>query len=179
MRLELWQTSFFVFPLLILLHLWVAPYTKVEESFNIQAIHDFLTFGLPLRNAGTKIEALYDHVVFAGAVPRTFIGAMTIAGISNPFVQLFSFDFHAQQMLGEYDQLVWRQALTLYSTRRAGHALCCSIVVLCGRRPPCLRQDHRRLVRSSTSQPVSHHVLCYADITKHVCVRAQWELSDP
>jgi alpha-1,6-mannosyltransferase len=102
MKPELWHLSFLVIPSLILLHLFAAPYTKVEESFNIQAAHDFLTFGISYRNTAAKIQAFYDHVVFAGAVPRTFIGALALAGISNPFIQLFSLDLPAQQMLGRY-----------------------------------------------------------------------------
>lgn len=104
MRLEAWQLSFLVFPLLVLLHLSTAPFTKVEESFNVQATHDFLTYGLSYHNAAAKIEAFYDHVNFPGAVPRTFIGALALAGVSNPFVQIFALDLPAQQMLGQRPQ---------------------------------------------------------------------------
>lgn len=101
MRLEVWHLYFLVLPSLILLHLSVAPFTKVEESFNVQAAHDFLTYGLSYHNAAAKIEAFYDHVKFPGAVPRTFIGALALAGISNPFVHLFALELPAQQMLGQ------------------------------------------------------------------------------
>ncbi|KAG5009671.1 hypothetical protein JHK87_018186 [Glycine soja] len=40
------------------------PYTKVEESFNVQ----------------------YDHLEFPGVVPRTFLGALLVSLIAAPFV---------------------------------------------------------------------------------------------
>ena len=70
--------------LLILLSLFIAPYTKVEESFNIQATHDILTHGLQTPFS-TWLSTHYDHTSFPGAVPRTFIGALTLAGIAKPF----------------------------------------------------------------------------------------------
>jgi alpha-1,6-mannosyltransferase len=74
-------------PTLILLHLFIAPYTKVEESFNIQATHDILTHGLPLTNPfNTTLLNAYDHISFPGAVPRTFIGALTLAAVSKPIL---------------------------------------------------------------------------------------------
>ncbi|RAL17161.1 dolichyl-P-Man:Man(7)GlcNAc(2)-PP-dolichol alpha-1,6-mannosyltransferase [Aspergillus homomorphus CBS 101889] len=75
-------------PALILLHLVVAPYTKVEESFHIQAIHDILLYGIPTRNVSETFRADYDHFTFPGAVPRTFVGAALLAGLARPFVWL-------------------------------------------------------------------------------------------
>ncbi|KAF2221974.1 Alg9-like mannosyltransferase family-domain-containing protein [Elsinoe ampelina] len=78
-------------PALILVHLFAAPYTKVEESFNIQAIHDILTFGIPNpldSDAVDYIKTNYDHASFPGSVPRTFVGASVLAGLARPFVGL-------------------------------------------------------------------------------------------
>lgn len=69
-------------PSLILLHLLVAPYTKVEESFNIQAVHDIShwSFSSPVSSQS------FDHFSFPGAVPRTFVGAALLAFLSKPIV---------------------------------------------------------------------------------------------
>ncbi|KAK0938850.1 Dol-P-Man:Man(7)GlcNAc(2)-PP-Dol alpha-1,6-mannosyltransferase [Friedmanniomyces endolithicus] len=66
----------------MLLHLFASPYTKVEESFNIQATHDILRYGLPW-SATTMHQ--YDHISFPGSVPRTFVGASMLAGLTMPF----------------------------------------------------------------------------------------------
>ncbi|KAJ5082736.1 CAZyme family GT22 [Penicillium argentinense] len=69
-------------PTLILFHLVIAPYTKVEESFHIQATHDILLHGLPAWKP--KFDLKYDHFAFPGAVPRSAVGALLLAKLSKP-----------------------------------------------------------------------------------------------
>lgn len=61
---------------------WLAPYTKVEESFTLQAVHDILTYGVA---HGVRS---YDHVQFPGAVPRSFLGPLLVAAPCAPLVAL-------------------------------------------------------------------------------------------
>ncbi|KAL5486268.1 ECM39 [Sanghuangporus weigelae] len=72
---------------LILLTAWshvvLTPYTKVEESFNLHATHDVLMYGLDAPNI-----AKYDHFVFPGAVPRSFLGSIILAWCSLPVIRL-------------------------------------------------------------------------------------------
>ncbi|KAL5340798.1 Alg9-like mannosyltransferase family-domain-containing protein [Aspergillus crustosus] len=75
-------------PTLVLLHLSIAPYTKVEESFHIQAIHDIETYGIPSRDVRAVLRSAYDHFTFPGAVPRTFAGAVALSGLSSPIIWL-------------------------------------------------------------------------------------------
>ena len=58
-----------------LAHAYVAPYCKVEESFALQATHDFMFLGLDV--------ASYDHRAFPGAVPRTAIASMALAALAR------------------------------------------------------------------------------------------------
>ncbi|KAI7830234.1 Alg9-like mannosyltransferase family-domain-containing protein [Gamsiella multidivaricata] len=68
---------------LILLHILVAPFTKVEESFNLQAAHDILSFGVSSENIKQ-----YDHLEFPGVVPRTFVGPLLLAAGSWPIMAI-------------------------------------------------------------------------------------------
>ena len=83
-----WTVVLTVLPAIILLHLYAAPYTKVEESFNAQAVHDILTYGIPWSNVSERFRAQYDHMSFPGAVSRTFLGALALAGLSKPLLWL-------------------------------------------------------------------------------------------
>lgn len=86
-------------PGVVLLHLYYAPYTKVEESFNIQATHDILKFGVPWRIADWDLVKQYDHVTFPGSVPRTFVGPLALAGASWPLLRIL--DHVDKQMMSE------------------------------------------------------------------------------
>ncbi|AJT29740.1 Alg12p [Saccharomyces cerevisiae YJM1444] len=78
-----WSVLDTVLLTVISFHLIQAPFTKVEESFNIQAIHDILTYSV-------FDISQYDHLKFPGVVPRTFVGAVIIAMLSRPYLFLSS-----------------------------------------------------------------------------------------
>lgn len=81
------------------LYVLTVPYTKVEESFNMQAMHDILYYRHHLDK--------YDHLEFPGVVPRTFIGAWLVSILASPIVAVIKF-LHFPKI---YSLLVARLAL--------------------------------------------------------------------
>ncbi|XP_010540210.1 PREDICTED: dol-P-Man:Man(7)GlcNAc(2)-PP-Dol alpha-1,6-mannosyltransferase isoform X2 [Tarenaya hassleriana] len=63
-------------------YVFMAPYTKVEESFNVQSMHDILYYRHHLNS--------YDHLEFPGVVPRTFIGAFLVSILASPVVPIIN-----------------------------------------------------------------------------------------
>jgi alpha-1,6-mannosyltransferase len=100
----------------VALYAVACPYSKVEESFNMQATHDFLFHTSDLH--------AYDHYAFPGVVPRSFAGALCLAAISAPAV----LPLHALGFPKWHAQLVVRlvlgvaSACAMLSVRRAARA---------------------------------------------------------
>ena len=57
----------------------ICPFTKVEESFYVQAAHDFLF---------TKNLSNFDHQEFPGAVPRTAVPIFVLSMLLKPLVYI-------------------------------------------------------------------------------------------
>lgn len=72
----------YLYLFLIFAYVFLFPFSKVEESFNLQATHDLLHFS-NVNNVTNLIN--FDHLEFPGVVPRTFLGAIAVAVVSWPF----------------------------------------------------------------------------------------------
>ncbi|WWD17880.1 hypothetical protein CI109_102324 [Kwoniella shandongensis] len=67
-------------------HVLLSPYTKVEESFTLHAVHDVLAYGF-----GKDTLQLWDHITFPGAVPRSFLPPIILGLVAYPFAALSVF----------------------------------------------------------------------------------------
>eukprot|EP00795_Rhopilema_esculentum_P010255 gene10255-18949_t len=83
-----WRGISFFF--IMVLHIINCPYTKVEESFNVQAMHDLLYY----RSDITK----YDHLEFPGVVPRTFAGPLVVSLVTAPLIAMQKISNHSKEL---------------------------------------------------------------------------------
>lgn len=96
------RQSFLLLSATAIFSLLQCPYSKVEESFNLQATHDLYYYGIwpavrshwaGLSNDDSSV--LYDHLKYPGVVPRTFVGPLIIStilkalsAVLRPFINL-------------------------------------------------------------------------------------------
>uniref|UniRef100_A0A0E0KTF8 Mannosyltransferase n=1 Tax=Oryza punctata TaxID=4537 RepID=A0A0E0KTF8_ORYPU len=104
----------------------MVPYTKVEESFNVQAMHDILYHNYHIEK--------YDHLEFPGVVPRSFIVRIMLGSIILMTLRLLrvqvkrKFGHHAEAF---YVILTATQFhLLFYSTRPLPNILALAFVNL-------------------------------------------------
>ncbi|CCE65757.1 hypothetical protein TPHA_0M01820 [Tetrapisispora phaffii CBS 4417] len=108
-----------------------APFTKVEESFSIQAIYDILKYGV------VDISQ-YNHFSFPGAVPRSFVGPLIIACLSKPLVLVSEYISRTSKPITDFDtQLLVRCVIGLTNA--------ISLIYLKNSAIRCLELDKERL----------------------------------
>ncbi|KAJ2800426.1 alpha-1,6- mannosyltransferase, partial [Coemansia furcata] len=66
----------YAYAIVVTLSALYVPYTKVEESFFMQAVHDILKWG--------SVNSSYDHLSFPGVVPRSFVGPLFVSALAYP-----------------------------------------------------------------------------------------------
>ncbi|KAI9616278.1 hypothetical protein KEM48_005192, partial [Puccinia striiformis f. sp. tritici PST-130] len=100
----------------------LSPFTKVEESFNLHAIHDFIH-----QPSLSAVAHAGDHLQFPGPLPRTFIGALLIGSIARALLPTLRFIGLVQSKFAE--QILVRTILaTLNSSSFVYFGLCTRFV---------------------------------------------------
>lgn len=105
--------SVLIFFSLSLIHLICSPFTKVEESFNLHGIHDYLH--QPHFHAWAHQG---DHTTFSGPIPRTFLGSILIGFISSPLISFFKcigllHSKFGQQIIGQFSLFLFLSSFLL------------------------------------------------------------------
>ncbi|CAH8515912.1 unnamed protein product [Heterobilharzia americana] len=103
-----------LFGIFVVALVFLCPFTKVEESFNIQALHDLLYFQTNL--------TLYDHNEFPGVVPRSFIGSLLVAWFSAPLVYWISL-IKVNKFVSQYIVRICLGVLTVISLTTFGQSV--------------------------------------------------------
>ncbi|XP_065909178.1 dol-P-Man:Man(7)GlcNAc(2)-PP-Dol alpha-1,6-mannosyltransferase-like isoform X2 [Dysidea avara] len=125
---------------LCLSYIVICPYTKVEESFNLQATHDLLYHEENLEE--------YDHLEFPGVVPRSFIGPWIVFALARPLTWVS----HACGQTKMFSQFIVRAVLGLF--------VCVSLIQFCSRLYTQFGRDVAVCVLLLTS--TQFHFLFYA-----------------
>ncbi|KAI8902800.1 Alg9-like mannosyltransferase family-domain-containing protein [Globomyces pollinis-pini] len=99
----------FCIQIILVIHLIIAPFTKVEESFNLQAVHDLLF------KSWSDIQS-FDHMEFPGVVPRTFIGPLMIYALVKPIQSILSYFSLTPDMTNLMFQYITRGSISFMFT---------------------------------------------------------------
>ncbi|GAX21613.1 alpha-1,6-mannosyltransferase [Fistulifera solaris] len=146
----------------MLYSLFACPFSKVEESFGIQATHDLFYEGIPsFFDSNTTLN--YDHLQYPGVVPRSFLGPLLWSRICQ-FLRLLIFPAYD---LAEHPRLIQTLArlsqliVTLHAWFRFADATAVSayllIVTACQFHLPFYAS---RMLPNSTATILTLH--CYA-----------------
>ena len=99
---------------LALAYVAIAPWCKVEESFALQATHDFL------HAESTRDVETFDHRAFPGVVPRTCVPSLALAVMSWVPVRAIQMITGGAAATKASEQVVTRMVLAFVSVRSYG-----------------------------------------------------------